>query len=161
MDVRWITRQDMARVLEIERHSFSEPWSDHNFYVLLRKLSCVGTVIERDGVIAGFCIYELHRTSIEILNVAVHPAARRTGVGAALIQRLMQKLLPESRDTISATVRETNMAAQLFFKSLGFRAVDVLREHYDDTNEDAYAMRYCVPAGRSGGPRNRIKQYIA
>ena len=39
-------------------------------------------------------------------------------------------------------VRETNLAAQLFFRSLGFRAVNVLRNYYDDTPEDAYVMQY-------------------
>ena len=39
-------------------------------------------------------------------------------------------------------VRETNLAAQLFFRGQGFRAVSVLREFYDDTPEDAYLMQY-------------------
>ena len=39
-------------------------------------------------------------------------------------------------------MRETNLAAQLFFRSSGFRAVSVLREFYEDTPEDAYLMQY-------------------
>ena len=39
-------------------------------------------------------------------------------------------------------VRETNLAAQLFFRSLSFRAVNVLHDFYDDTTEDAYVMQY-------------------
>jgi len=39
-------------------------------------------------------------------------------------------------------VRETNLAAQLFFKNQGFRAVTVLRDYYDDTPEDAYIMQF-------------------
>ena len=39
-------------------------------------------------------------------------------------------------------VRETNLAAQLFFRTQGFRAVSVLRSYYDDTPEDAYVMSY-------------------
>ena len=29
-----------------------------------------------------------------------------------------------------------------FFRQLGFRAVNVLRDFYDDTTEDAYVMQY-------------------
>ena len=39
-------------------------------------------------------------------------------------------------------VRETNLPAQLFFRQLGFRAVSVLRDFYEDTTEDAYLMQY-------------------
>jgi ribosomal-protein-alanine N-acetyltransferase len=39
-------------------------------------------------------------------------------------------------------VRETNLAAQLFFRSAGFRAVSVLRAFYEDSPEDAYLMQY-------------------
>ena len=39
-------------------------------------------------------------------------------------------------------VRETNLDAQLFFRAQGFRAVNVLRDFYEDTTEDAYLMQY-------------------
>jgi [ribosomal protein S18]-alanine N-acetyltransferase len=39
-------------------------------------------------------------------------------------------------------VRETNLAAQLFFRENDFRAVSVLRSFYADTPEDAYLMQY-------------------
>jgi ribosomal-protein-alanine N-acetyltransferase len=43
-------------------------------------------------------------------------------------------------------VRETNLPAQLFFRSLGFRAISVLKDFYQDTTEDAYLMHYVAPA---------------
>jgi ribosomal-protein-alanine N-acetyltransferase len=43
-------------------------------------------------------------------------------------------------------VRESNIDAQLFFRSLGFRAISVLRGFYDDSAEDAYLMQYRVLA---------------
>ena len=39
-------------------------------------------------------------------------------------------------------VRETNLPAQLFFRSLGFRATTVLKDLYQDSTEDAYMMQY-------------------
>jgi ribosomal-protein-alanine N-acetyltransferase len=41
-------------------------------------------------------------------------------------------------------VRERNLAAQLFFRDNGFRAVAVLRAFYKEayTTEDAYVMQY-------------------
>jgi ribosomal-protein-alanine N-acetyltransferase len=43
-------------------------------------------------------------------------------------------------------VRETNLPAQLFFRSLGFRAISVLKDFYQDTTEDAYLMHYLSAA---------------
>ena len=43
-------------------------------------------------------------------------------------------------------VRETNLAAQLFFRQRGFKAISVLRDFYDDTTEDAYLMQYSLEA---------------
>jgi ribosomal-protein-alanine N-acetyltransferase len=39
-------------------------------------------------------------------------------------------------------VRETNLDAQLFFRSMGFKAITVLHEFYEDTPEDAYLMQF-------------------
>ena len=38
-------------------------------------------------------------------------------------------------------VRESNLDAQCFFRAIGFKAVSVLRDFYDDTDEDAYVMQ--------------------
>ena len=35
------------------------------------------------------------------------------------------------------------LAAQVFFRSSGFKATNVLHEFYDDSPEDAYVMQYC------------------
>lgn len=47
-------------------------------------------------------------------------------------------------------MRERNLPAQLFFRSLGYRAISVLKDFYEDTTEDAYLMQYlaadAVPA---------------
>jgi ribosomal-protein-alanine N-acetyltransferase len=34
------------------------------------------------------------------------------------------------------------LAGQLFFRVSGFRATEVIREHYHDSGEDAYLMLY-------------------
>lgn len=59
-----------------------------------------------------------------------------------MMEKLVGKLTPERRSQIALEVRETNLPAQLFFRSLGFRAVTVLKDFYQDTTEDAYLMQY-------------------
>jgi ribosomal-protein-alanine N-acetyltransferase len=87
-------------------------------------------------------VYEIHPNRLHILSLAVHPNHQRQGVGTALVAKLTGKLSLERRNRIMLEVRETNLDALLFFKSQGFKAISVLRDYYDDSDEDAYLMQY-------------------
>ena len=89
-----------------------------------------------DSVVA-FMIYELHRTRLHVLNFAVRRSHRRFSVGTQMMEKLATKLSAERRDRILLEVRERNLPAQLFFRSLGYRAISVLKDFYEDTTEDA------------------------
>ena len=140
--IRWMIRRDMADVLAIESDSFEFPWCENDFLRCLRQRNCIGMVAERDNRVVGFMIYELHKSRLHILNFAVNSRCRRTGIGSQMISKLVGKLSTERRNRILLEVRETNLAAQLFFRSRGFRAVSVLRQFYEDTPEDAYLMQF-------------------
>jgi ribosomal-protein-alanine N-acetyltransferase len=88
-------------------------------------------------------IYELHKTRLHILNFAVGSNLRRRGIGRQMIDKLVGKLSSQRRTEITLEVRETNLAAQIFFREGGFRATNVLRDFYDDSPEDAYVMQFC------------------
>ena len=117
-------------------------------------------VAERDERIVGFMIYELHKTRLHILNFAVNPEFRRRGIGAQMVDKLVGKLSHQRRTRILLEVRETNLEAQLFFRSSGFRAVSVLRDFYEDTIEDAYLMenKYQPTLREALQPVNRISR---
>jgi ribosomal-protein-alanine N-acetyltransferase len=154
-------RRDMPEVLAIEHESFEFNWTEEDFLACLRQRNCIGMVAEHDNHVVGFMIYELHKTRLHILNFAVGPAFRRLGIGAQMIDKLINKLSQQRRQEIVLEVRETNLAAQLFYHSQGFRAVQVLRNHYADSSEDAYVMSYRLDfeASEPHLPSNRIAQY--
>lgn len=156
--IRWMIRRDMPEVLDIERASFEFPWSEEDFIRCLRQRNCIGMVADHDDKVVGFMIYELHKSRLHVLNFAVASDERRRGVGHRMMDKLVAKLSQQRRNRILLEVRETNLAAQLFFRSLGFRAVSVLRDFYEDTTEDAYLMqyRYRVPESELAAPTNRI-----
>ena len=154
--IRWMIRRDMAEVLDIESGSFEFPWSEEDFLRCLKQRNCIGMVAEYDEQVVGFMIYELHKNRLHVLNFAVAEDFRRMGAGSQMIQKLLGKLSHQRRSRIMLEVRETNLDAQLFFRSLGFRAVSVLRDFYDDTTEDAYLMQYRYTAAEEALPVNRI-----
>lgn len=144
--VRWMIRRDMPEVLAIEHEAFEFPWSDEDFTRCLRQRNCIGMVAEMADSVVAFMIYELHRTRLHVLNFSVSRQHRRLGIGSVLIDKLAGKLSPERRSRILLEVRETNLPAQLFFRSCGFRAISVVKDFYQDTTEDAYLMEYLCPA---------------
>ena len=135
-------RRDMPAVLAIEDQCFEFSWTEDDFIRCLRQRNCIGMVAEQDDQVVGFMIYELHKNRLHVLNFAVSQSVRRQGVGRAMVGKLLSKLSHERRNRIMLEIRETNLDAQLFFKQIGFRAVSVLRDFYDDSDEDAYLMQY-------------------
>lgn len=140
--IRWMIRRDMPKVLAIEAECFEFPWLEEDFILCLRQRNCIGMVAEHDDRVVGFMIYELNKTQIQILNFAVAANERRCGIGTQMVAKLIGKLSIQRRSRIALEVRETNLAAQLFFRANEFRAVSVLRNYYDDTPGDAYLMQY-------------------
>ena len=138
--IRWMIRRDMPEVLKIENHSFEYPWNEEDFIRCLRQRNCIGMVAEYNELIMGYMIYELHKDRLCLINMAVHENWRKQGVGQALIDKLYGKLSFQRRDRIILEIRETNLAAQLFFKQVGFKAIEILAKAYDETDEDAYLM---------------------
>lgn len=155
--IRWMIRRDMPEVLEIEKSSFEFPWSEEDFIRCLRQRNCIGMVAEYDESVVGFMIYELHKNQLHVLNFAVRPDFRRRAVGTQMVDKLIGKLSQQRRNRVVLEIRETNLAAQLFFRRSDFRAVSVLRDYYDDTVEDAYVMQYRYKAtAKPLEPVNRI-----
>lgn len=142
IQLRWMIRRDMPEVLAIEQEAFEFPWSDEDFTRCLRQRNCIGMVAEVGDSVVAFMIYELHRTRLHVLNFAVRRSHRRLGIGTQMMGKLFAKLSVERRDRILLEVRERNLPAQVFFRSLGYRAITVLKDFYEDSTEDAYLMQF-------------------
>ena len=160
--IRWMIRRDMPEVLAIEHAGFDFPWSEEEFLRVLRQRNCIGMVAELGERVVGFMIYELHKSKLNILDFAVHPEFRRQGVAAQMVEKLAGKLSSHRRTRIILHVRETNLPAQVFFRAQGFKATEVVREHFADTSEDAYLLNYLFDetAVEELVPSNRIAKQL-
>jgi ribosomal-protein-alanine N-acetyltransferase len=143
--IRWMIRRDFPSVLAIESACPPTPWGEDDFLPLLRQRNCIGMVAEIGERVAGFLIYSLYKDFIEINNFAVDPAWRRAGIGQQMATYMVGKLASHRRTRITLAVRETNLSAQLFFRSQGFQATDVVRDCYAEPHaEDWYTMEYLL-----------------
>ena len=142
--IRWMIRRDMPEVIAIESECFDFPWSQEDFTTALSQRNCIGMVAERDEKVVGYMIYEFEKFKLNILNLAVMPSYWRQGIGSAMLNKLIGKLRIERRNRITLKVSEDNLRGHLFFKKLGFRAISVLRSHYEHNKADAYQFVYKV-----------------
>ena len=114
--VRWLIRRDLPAVLRIEDASFREPWTEDEFVQSLRLRNVIGMVAEHQDLVISYMIYELHRDSIHLLSIAVHPDFRRQGVGTAMLAKLASKLEYQRRGKITTFASEINLDAQVFLR---------------------------------------------
>ena len=84
-------------------------------------------VAEIENELAGFALYRVVAGEGELLNLAVHPKFRRSGVGRALLQEMMQLAALWHLE-----VRESNLAAICLYQSLGFVQVGRRAAYYAD-----------------------------
>lgn len=136
------TYSDLARILEIERLSFAQPWSLSSFE---RELSLpfsrllVAAAARDDATAAGFLCRWLIADELHILNIAVHPDYRRSGVGAGLISEVVNEAKVKDVVVVTLEVRRSNLAARGLYRKFDFKERRLRRDYYGP-GEDAMVM---------------------
>lgn len=136
-----MTLEDLDRVLEIDRQSFSIPWTARSYrFELERNPTSQLFVAEREGEVVGYIgLWELVEEG-HISTLAVHPAHRRQGIASRLIETGLRALAEREIEMASLEVRESNQAAQELYARFGFEVVGRRRAYYRDNREDALIM---------------------
>jgi ribosomal-protein-alanine N-acetyltransferase len=140
--IRLMAARDLNAVLEIERLSFSVPWSRASFERELNENRSVARylVIERGRRVLGYAGMWLVVDEGHITNVAIHPDARGKGDGERLMRALMDMARELGLNYMTLEVRRSNNAAQCLYRKLGFVDVGYRKRYYEDNQEDALIM---------------------
>jgi ribosomal-protein-alanine N-acetyltransferase len=133
---------DVERVVEIEREGFLHPWSRD---LLLRELSHAWSRLllaeeEAGGPVLGYIVYWLVHDEVHVLNVATAVAARRRGVGRALMEAAEEDGRRRGARLSTLEVRRSNAPAIALYLSMGYRQVGVRPNYYAEEREDAVVM---------------------
>jgi ribosomal-protein-alanine N-acetyltransferase len=132
---------DLPQVLEIEHLSYPTPWSRRAFVSELTENAYAHYLAAKSGSrLLGYAGMWLVLDEAHITNVAVHPNARRQGVGRLLMETAVQLTEEHGCRTVTLEVRRTNQVAQSLYRSLGFQVMGVRKGYYTDNGEDALIM---------------------
>ncbi|MFO0271620.1 MAG: ribosomal protein S18-alanine N-acetyltransferase, partial [Gemmatimonadota bacterium] len=93
------------------------------------------------SALLGFVALRTMADEGEILNVAVAPAARRSGVGRALVRHALASAAAAGAFSVFLEVRPSNAAALTLYRSFGFVEVGRRHRYYRAPVEDALVLR--------------------
>jgi len=151
---------DVDQVMQIERVSFSAPWSarayryeiTENIHSTMRVVrprpqwqGPLGSALQRlmgnaPGPVLGYAGAWHLVDEIHVSTIAVHPGWRRRGLGELLLLSLLEQGLELEARRATLEVRVSNLGALALYRKYGFEILSVQRAYYSDNNEDAYIM---------------------
>jgi [ribosomal protein S18]-alanine N-acetyltransferase len=141
--IRTATHRDLQQIFEIERLAFPTPWSLSSFQRELTlpfsRLTVAVSSEDEDGAVYGFLCRWLVADECHILNIAVHPDFRRSGMGAALLRRAIDEAKEKRAQVVTLEVRRTNLAARCLYRMFDFEQQRLRRDYYGP-GEDALVM---------------------
>ncbi len=142
INIENMTLLHLDQVHEIEKDSFSVPWSKSELEneITNNKLAIYIVALNSGGEVLGYAgmwhvINEGH-----ITNVAVKNEYRQMGVGKKLLTALFDIAIEKEMIGITLEVRMSNSKAQKLYTKFGFKVEGFRKNYYSDTNEDAIIM---------------------
>ena len=141
MEIRMMTAEDIPQIAQLEKDCFADPWSVASFTSELNNPLSTWLVAVDGEVVAGYIGAQTVLDSADIMNVAVLPNYRRTGIGERLIHSLCAQLSQRGAQSVLLEVRVSNTPAIKLYEKLGFTVVGRRPNYYFHPKEDALIYR--------------------
>src|SRR5678815_1162487 len=125
-----MSEHDLLEVVEIEEQSGLSRWGWAAYYAELqganRELMLVARLVQstiESSPIIGYIVARETAGELHINNFAVRSGHRRRGIGASLLDRVLQEARQRKANAAFLEVRSANHAAQALYEKCGFRAI--------------------------------------
>ena len=132
---------DLERIVELETACFSDPWTPDALEaeIVVDPLR-LPLVAEIDGRVVGYLMAWRIVDILHVLNIAAEPAARRRGIGSALLLAAADEARDRGLERITLEVRRSNAGARAFYAKFGFVETGVREGYYAEDGEDAIIL---------------------
>lgn len=133
--------QHMDGVLEVDRLSFSLPWSRASFENEAVQNDFARYVVAvSDGKVIGYGGVWIIAGEGQITNIAVHPDFRGMGAACKMLEALIEICRSEAVSDMTLEVRVSNTPAIQLYHKYGFAEEGIRKQFYEDNKEDALIM---------------------
>ena len=139
--IRRMTSEDVRAVMDVEKASFSVPWTEETFQKEMDDNPyAYYYVAEKDGEIIGYCGLWLIIDEAHVTNIAIHPDYRGNKYGERLFRHTCKEAINHGAIQLSLEVRVSNTAAQHMYRKFGMVPGGIRKRYYTDNGEDALVM---------------------
>ena len=139
--IRRMTVEDVLAVAELDRISFSLPWTERSFHFEVNSNPAARCwVAEHGGRIVGVVVAWLLLDEVHIATIATHPEYRRRGIAQTLLAHVLKLGVNEGALSSFLEVRAGNVAAQAMYHKFGYEETGKRPRYYKDNGEDAILM---------------------
>ncbi|MCC7353640.1 MAG: GNAT family N-acetyltransferase [Anaerolineae bacterium] len=115
---------DLAALVALDDAAFDPIWRLDRPGISLYLVTTTHFVVaEQDGVLVGYAVTDARGSEAQIIRLAVHPTARRQGVGRRLLLDALAHARGENAETAILNTQASNAASQRLYHRLGFREV--------------------------------------
>ena len=134
--------QDVPEVYRIETESIQNPWSEKALAEELENSLAVFFVARGEEGIRGY--YGLHRVldEADLVSIAVDERSRRQGLGALLMEHMLDWCKKNGIVRLMLEVRMSNAPARAMYERFGFVQDGIRRGYYQNPREDALLMSW-------------------
>jgi len=137
-----MAEDDLEQILSIELRSFPHPWLRQHFIDELNSpYTFPLSAFDHSGRLVGYICLMLLLDEGHIMNVAVDPDLRGSGVGRMLVQKVLDDCRLAGASFVSLEVRESNLSAISLYRKMGFDVVGKRKRYYEN-GEDALMMEH-------------------
>ncbi len=138
--VRLAYREDIPMMYEIEKRSFTTPWSYDAFEENFMNSYSVYVLAEYENEVIGFGGMQVLLGEAHIMNIAVAKDYRRKGSAQKILTLMKYEALKRSAEAMFLEVRVSNEPAKALYEKNGFERIALRKKYYSDTGEDAIVM---------------------
>jgi len=141
--LREMTWRDIPALAALEPVLFADDaWSERTWWAELagrpRRSYVVG---EQDGAVVAYAGVDSRGEVADVMTVAVAPGEQGHGLGALLMDWLIDAARFGGAEHLMLEVRADNVAAQRLYSKIGFAMLAVRCRYYQPGDVDAHIMR--------------------
>ncbi len=140
IELRRMQREDVPRVMEIERECFPTPWHESAYLTELSNRSAFYVVACVDSQIVGYAGMWIIMDEAHITTLGVARDRRGLKIGERLLVALLDESMKRRVRRATLEVRQSNVVAQNLYRKYCFIPAAIRRGYYTDNHEDAVVM---------------------
>ncbi|MDC1241456.1 ribosomal protein S18-alanine N-acetyltransferase [Gammaproteobacteria bacterium] len=134
---------DLKEAYKIECEVNPSPWKYETFLSSF-EVGHKGLICKHDSKIIGFIIFSPINPEAHILSISVTKKIQSKGVGALLLQSMLDQCAAMNYKKIFLEVRISNLQAINFYQKFGFSKDAIRDNYYTDNSEDALLMSLSI-----------------